>query len=97
MDTRKMLDIMAMVSFAIAIGFVVFVAFGGLKQGTQPTEDLNHDGEVNFQDFSIALYILNNIMEQLGGKAQCIDLCNQFEKLNVVEDVYPPVPLPYQN
>ena len=95
MNTRKILDYVAMGAFAIAIAFVVYVAFGGMKP-EKPTEDLNQDGVVNFQDFSIALSLLGNIMDTLGGQTQCIDLCNQNDKANVIEDVYPPVPLPYQ-
>jgi len=95
MNTRKALDFMAMAAFAVAIAFVVYVAYGGMKPA-QPTEDLNQDGVVNFQDFSIAVYLLGNIMEELGGDAPCVMTCNQNEKANVIEDVYPPVPLPYQ-
>lgn len=38
-------------------------------------EDLNQDGVVNFQDFSIAVYLLGNIMDELGADAPCVSTC----------------------
>lgn len=51
------------------------------------TNDQNNDGVVNLTDFSIALARANDIAEEIR---------NQNPKPNVIEDVYPPVPLPYE-
>lgn len=53
----------------------------------EASNDLNGDGEVTLQDFSIALWRVEQIQNELR---------NQHVPENVIEDVYPPVPLPYQ-
>ncbi len=69
--------------------FVVLGYFAGLnhQERNQNELDLNNDEVVNLTDFSIALARANDIAEEMR---------NQNPKANVIEDVYPPVPLPYE-
>jgi len=77
------------VVLALIAVFVVLGYFAGLNHQQQNNNelDLNEDGEISLKDFSIALYLTNSIQTELR---------NQNVKVNVIEDVYPPVPLPYQ-
>jgi hypothetical protein len=72
--------------------FAILGYFAGLNHAerNQNQLDLNEDGEVTFVDFSIALYLVNEIALELGAEVE------HNSKPNVIEDVYPPVPLPYQ-
>lgn len=74
---------------ALIFVFLVLGYFAGLNHAArnQNELDLNKDGEVTIQDFSIALYLVDSIKSQLH---------NESTPANVIEDVYPPVPLPYQ-
>lgn len=77
----------------VLVLIVVFAALGyfaGMnhEERNQNELDLNNDGAVTFQDFSIALYLTNEIAVELGAETD--------HKQNIIEDVYPPVPLPYE-
>lgn len=66
--------------------FIVLGYLAGLNNADcEYTNDLNKDGEVTLQDFSIALDRVDSIMKELR---------NQNVPANVIEDVYPDVP-PY--
>lgn len=78
-----------MVVLVLIFVFGVLGYFAGQNHAQRFTDanDLNKDGEVTLQDFSIALYRVEQIQNELR---------NQNAPANVIEDVYPPVPLPYQ-
>lgn len=69
--------------------FFILGAFAGKDAASkmEPTNDQNNDGVVNLTDFSIALARANSIADQMR---------NEKQPANVIEDVYPPVPLPYE-
>lgn len=73
----------------VAFAFLVLGYFAGVHNATKlpPNTDINRDGKVNIEDFSIALYLVENIQKEMR---------NFHQPENVIEDVYPPVPLPYQ-
>lgn len=51
--------------------FTLLGYFAGANHAERYDEkDLNKDGEVNFTDFSISLYLVGEIAEALGGEAQ---------------------------
>lgn len=75
--------------FVLAIGtvFGILGYFAGAHNATKlpPPTDINRDGTVNIQDFSIALDLVDSIQDEMR---------NQRHPANVIEEVYPDVP-PY--
>lgn len=73
----------------LVVVFTILGYFAGVSKTKEqaPSYDLNRDGEINLQDFSIALYLIEGIQSQMH---------NQDEPANVIQNEYPPVPLPYQ-
>lgn len=77
------------VVLGLITAFFVLGIFAGLHNAPvpEPSNDQNNDGVVNLADFSIALARANSIADQMR---------NEKQPANVIEDVYPPVPLPYE-
>jgi len=67
--------------------FAILGYFAGLNHADRDltNRDLNRDGAINLEDFSMALDIVDDIL---------VEVRNQKVPANVIEDVYPDVP-PY--
>jgi len=55
-----------MLTLVFCVVFLVLGYFAGLNHADRGSQtDLNNDGQVTFEDFSIALYLLNAVTEDL--------------------------------
>lgn len=85
----KVIKLLIGALIVLNVDVIAGAVIGTYRQPDTLPEDLNKDGEVDLRDFSIAAHTLGNVMAMLRAE-------QEHTPANEPEEIYPPVPLPYQ-